>query len=271
MRPSGRAHDQLRELSFTRNYTVHAEGSVLVAFGDTKVLCTASVEEGVPRFLKGKGQGWITAEYGMLPRATSTRTVREASRGKLGGRTQEIQRLIGRAREADSPVGQPLGTARQGEIVSRLRHAHRRGCARRIGGRADLQGARRRGIEPHRHGICATRTGLAATGGDVEEIRTARSARQRTQHHGPRIGRIEHVLGQRIEPALGRSRDSRGIEAGREPEDRARNRQQRDRAAKHEHAVRTTENRALVHRILPSNHAAERRINAAVRRGTLCL
>jgi len=97
MRPSGRAHDQLRELSFTRNYTVHAEGSVLVAFGDTKVLCTASVEEGVPRFLKGKGQGWITAEYGMLPRSTHTRSGREASRGKQGGRTLEIQRLIGRS------------------------------------------------------------------------------------------------------------------------------------------------------------------------------
>ena len=100
MRPSGRAHDQLRELSFTRNYTVHAEGSVLVAFGDTKVLCTASVEEGVPRFLKGKGQGWITAEYGMLPRSTHTRSGREASRGKQGGRTLEIQRLIGRSLRA---------------------------------------------------------------------------------------------------------------------------------------------------------------------------
>ena len=86
MRPSGRAPDELRELSFTRNYTVHAEGSVLVAFGNTKVLCTASVEEGVPRFLKGKGQGWLTAEYGMLPRSTHTRSGREASRGKQGGR-----------------------------------------------------------------------------------------------------------------------------------------------------------------------------------------
>ena len=100
MRPSGRAPDQLRELSFTRNYTVHAEGSVLVAFGNTKVLCTASVEEGVPRFLKGKGQGWLTAEYGMLPRATNTRMRREAASGKQGGRTVEIQRLIGRALRA---------------------------------------------------------------------------------------------------------------------------------------------------------------------------
>lgn len=100
MRPSGRQPDQLRDISFTRQYTVHAEGSVLVTFGDTKVLCTASVEEGVPRFLKGKGQGWITAEYGMLPRATHTRSGREASRGKQGGRTLEIQRLIGRSLRA---------------------------------------------------------------------------------------------------------------------------------------------------------------------------
>lgn len=99
MRPSGRAHDQLREISITRQYTKHAEGSVLVKFGDTHVLCTASVIEGVPRFLKNGSvkQGWLTAEYGMLPRATSDRTEREAVRGKQGGRTQEIQRLIGRS------------------------------------------------------------------------------------------------------------------------------------------------------------------------------
>ena len=90
----------MRELSFTRNYTVHAEGSVLVAFGNTKVLCTASVEDGVPRFLKGKGQGWLTAEYSMLPRSTHTRSGREATRGKQGGRTLEIQRLIGRSLRA---------------------------------------------------------------------------------------------------------------------------------------------------------------------------
>ena len=100
MRPSGRAPDQMREVSFTRHYTKHAEGSVLVAFGDTQVLCTASVEDGVPRFLKGKGQGWSTAEYGMLPRATHTRSGREAARGKQGGRTLEIQRLIGRSLRA---------------------------------------------------------------------------------------------------------------------------------------------------------------------------
>jgi ribonuclease PH len=100
MRPSGRAQDQLREIHFTRNFTRHAEGSVLVAFGDTKVICTASVEEKVPGFLKGQGQGWITAEYGMLPRSTGTRMGREASRGKQGGRTMEIQRLIGRSLRA---------------------------------------------------------------------------------------------------------------------------------------------------------------------------
>jgi ribonuclease PH len=100
MRPSGRQLDQLRDIRFTRQYTRYGEGSVLVEFGHTKVLCTASVEENVPRFLKGKGQGWITAEYGMLPRSTHTRNQREASRGKQGGRTLEIQRLIGRSLRA---------------------------------------------------------------------------------------------------------------------------------------------------------------------------
>ncbi|HEB60104.1 MAG TPA: ribonuclease PH [Gammaproteobacteria bacterium] len=100
MRPSGRAPDELRDIRFTRNYTRHAEGSVLVEFGDTKVICTASVENRVPPFLKGKGQGWVTAEYGMLPRSTGSRMGREAARGKQGGRTMEIQRLIGRSLRA---------------------------------------------------------------------------------------------------------------------------------------------------------------------------
>src|SRR5499427_5730678 len=99
-RPSGRAPDELRHVRFARRPTKHAEGSVLVEFGDTQVLCTASIEEIVPAFLRGKGQGWITAEYGMLPRATHTRTAREAARGKQSGRTQEIQRLIGRSLRA---------------------------------------------------------------------------------------------------------------------------------------------------------------------------
>ena len=99
-RPSGRAPDELRHVRFSRRYAKHAEGAVLVEFGDTQVLCTASVEEVVPPFLRGKGQGWITAEYGMLPRATHTRTAREAARGKQSGRTQEIQRLIGRSLRA---------------------------------------------------------------------------------------------------------------------------------------------------------------------------
>ena len=99
-RPSGRKPEQLRELVITRHFTMHAEGSVLVAFGNTKVLCTASIEEKVPGFLKGKGEGWVTAEYGMLPRATHTRGDREAARGKQSGRTQEIQRLIGRSLRA---------------------------------------------------------------------------------------------------------------------------------------------------------------------------
>ena len=99
-RPSGRPAEQLRELRIARHHTMHAEGSVLVTFGNTQVLCTASVEEKVPGFLRGKGQGWITAEYGMLPRSTHTRTDREAARGKQSGRTQEIQRLIGRSLRA---------------------------------------------------------------------------------------------------------------------------------------------------------------------------
>lgn len=100
MRPSGRTAQQIRPVTITRNYTRHAEGSVLIEFGDTKVLCTASVDRNVPRFLKGKGQGWVTAEYGMLPRSTHSRMDREAARGKQGGRTVEIQRLIGRSLRA---------------------------------------------------------------------------------------------------------------------------------------------------------------------------
>ncbi|MCC7198362.1 MAG: ribonuclease PH [Gammaproteobacteria bacterium] len=100
MRPSRRAPDELRAVRFTRHFTRHAEGSVLVEFGDTRVLCTASVENGVPSFLRNSGQGWVTAEYGMLPRATHTRSAREAAKGKQGGRTLEIQRLIGRSLRA---------------------------------------------------------------------------------------------------------------------------------------------------------------------------
>jgi ribonuclease PH len=100
MRPSNRQPDEMRAIRITRNYTKHAEGSVLIEFGDTKVICTASVEEKVPGFLRGKGQGWVTAEYGMLPRSTGSRMRREASGGKQGGRTMEIQRLIGRALRA---------------------------------------------------------------------------------------------------------------------------------------------------------------------------
>jgi ribonuclease PH len=106
MRPSGRPPDQLRDIRFTRRYTRHAEGSVLVEFGDTKVLCNVSIDEKVPGFLKGKGQGWVTAEYGMLPRSTGQRMQREAASGKQGGRTQEIQRLIGRSLRAATDLKQ---------------------------------------------------------------------------------------------------------------------------------------------------------------------
>ena len=100
MRPSKRAPDEMRKINITRNYTKHAEGSVLIEFGDTKVICTASVENRVPGFLRGKGQGWVTAEYGMLPRSTGNRMRRESTSGKQGGRTMEIQRLIGRSLRA---------------------------------------------------------------------------------------------------------------------------------------------------------------------------
>ena len=100
MRPSDRAPDEMRHIRITRNYTMHAEGSVMVEFGNTRVLCNATIEERVPGFLRGKGQGWVTAEYGMLPRSTNSRMGREAARGKQGGRTMEIQRLIGRSLRA---------------------------------------------------------------------------------------------------------------------------------------------------------------------------
>jgi len=105
MRKNGRSTDSLRDITITRNFIKHAEGSVLIEFGDTKVICTASVEESVPPFLRGKGSGWVTAEYSMLPRATHTRSAREAAKGKLGGRTHEIQRLIGRSLRAVTDLG----------------------------------------------------------------------------------------------------------------------------------------------------------------------
>lgn len=100
MRLNNRANDELRNITITRDYNKYAEGSVLIAVGDTKIICTASIEEKLPPFLKDSGQGWITSEYSMLPRSTGTRMIRESSRGKVGGRTQEIQRLIGRALRA---------------------------------------------------------------------------------------------------------------------------------------------------------------------------
>jgi ribonuclease PH len=117
IRPSNRAADELRPVSFTRQFTRHAEGSVLVKFGDTHVLCTASIEETVPSFLRGKGQGWVTAEYGMLPRSTHTRSPREAAKGKQSGRTQEIQRLIGRSITIDCDVLQADGGTRTASIT----------------------------------------------------------------------------------------------------------------------------------------------------------
>jgi ribonuclease PH len=147
-RSSGRQPQQLREITITRQFTRHAEGSVLITFGDTRVICTATVEAGVPRFLRGKGEGWVTAEYGMLPRSTDSRMGREAARGKQGGRTVEIQRLIGRSLRAaldlkalgentitiDCDVIQADGGTRTASItgacvalVDALRHMQRKG------------------------------------------------------------------------------------------------------------------------------------------------
>jgi len=152
VRPSGRAADQLRPISIERHYTRHAEGSVLVSFGDTKVLCTASVEERVPGFLRGKSEGWVTAEYGMLPRATNSRSQREAAAGKQGGRTLEIQRLIGRALravvdraalgersitldcdvlQADGGTGTAAITGAYVALVDAIRHLQKRGALKR--------------------------------------------------------------------------------------------------------------------------------------------
>ena len=120
MRPSKRAPGELRPIEIIRRYTKHAEGSVLVKFGDTHVLCTASVDEKVPPFLKGQGQGWVTAEYGMLPRSTGTRTDREAARGKQTGRTQEIQRLIGRSLRSVVDMGKLLMLFHRHATASRI-------------------------------------------------------------------------------------------------------------------------------------------------------
>ncbi len=128
MRPSGRAPDQMREVRFEPGFTRHAEGSCLVSFGDTRVLVTASVEDKVPPFLRGKGQGWVTAEYGMLPRATHTRGNREAAKGKQSGRTQEIQRLIGRIASRGgrpSQAWRAAGDRRLRRDPGRRRHPHR--------------------------------------------------------------------------------------------------------------------------------------------------
>ena len=128
-RPSGRASDQLRTITIERHYTRHAEGSVLIGFGDTRVLCTASIEDRVPPLLRGKGEGWVTAEYGMLPRATHTRMQREAARGGQGGRTMEIQRLIGRSLRAcvdRQGPGRACHHPRLRRDPGRWRHPHRR-------------------------------------------------------------------------------------------------------------------------------------------------
>ena len=166
VRRDGREPDALRPVKFTRSFTRYAEGSVLVEFGDTRVLCTASIEEGVPGFLRGKGQGWVTAEYGMLPRATHTRGAREAARGKQSGRTQEIQRLIGRSLRAAlnlSRAGRAHRHARLRRAAGRWRHAHRVSDGRLRGAGRCLRASwsREKGIVNPLHGqVAAVSVGI---------------------------------------------------------------------------------------------------------------
>jgi len=166
IRPSGRAPDQLRDIRLTRNYTKHAEGSVLVEFGDTRVICNVSVEDKVPPFLKGKNQGWVTAEYGMLPRSTNQRMQREAARGRQEGRTQEIQRLIGRSLRTavdlrllgertftvDCDVIQADGGTRTASITG--------GCVALVDAIRRLQKQGPLGQDPLRHLIASVSTGV---------------------------------------------------------------------------------------------------------------
>lgn len=165
-RPSGREPSQMRAISFERNYTCHAEGSVLVSFGRTKVICTASLTPGVPGFLRGKGQGWLTAEYGMLPRSTGSRMDREAARGKQGGRTVEIQRLIGRSLRAavdlsalgentlniDCDVIQADGGTRTAAISG--------ACVAVVDALNSMQRAKKLTADPLRHLIAAVSVGI---------------------------------------------------------------------------------------------------------------
>ena len=167
-RPSGRAAEQLRDISFVRHFTRHAEGSVLVSFGDTRVICTASVSEGVPRFLRGENSGWLTAEYGMLPRSTNERMGREAARGKQGGRTVEIQRLIGRSLRAavdlrklgeftinlDCDVIQADGGTRTAAISG--------ACVALVDALRTLQRDKRIETDPLRHLVAAVSVGIAS-------------------------------------------------------------------------------------------------------------
>ena len=186
MRPSGRAPDQLRKVSLEPGFSRHAEGSCLVKFGDTHVLCTASVDERVPPWLRNTGRGWVTAEYGMLPRSTHTRTDREAARGKQSGRTQEIQRLIGRSLRAVVDLtahGRAPDQHRLRRAAGRRRHAHRRDH-RRLGRaalrlRAADQGRQARGQtrSPARSPRCPAACGEGTAVLDLDYRRGFQGAR----------------------------------------------------------------------------------------------
>jgi len=185
MRPSGRQPEELRPIRLTREFTKHAEGSVLVEFGDTRVICTASVEERVPQFLKGKGQGWVTAEYGMLPRATHSRVNREAAAGKQGGRTHEIQRLIGRSLRAavdlkllgertftvDCDVIQADGGTRTASITG--------GCVALIDAIRLLRGKKLLAADPLKHLVASVSAGVYE-GAPVLDLDYAEDSRAHT-------------------------------------------------------------------------------------------
>ena len=221
-RPSGRRPDELRPLRITRHYTKHAEGSVLIEAGDTKVLCTASVEEGVPGFLKGKGRGWLTAEYGMLPRATNTRVRREAADGRQSGRTQEIQRLIGRSLRAVTD----LSATRRTHDQDRLRRAAgRRRHALRIDHRR-LRGACRCDRVVRARGLIATdprdrvcRRGVGRRGrrraGARSRLRRRFGLRHRHERRDDGKRRIRRAPGHRRGRAFLAQRDGRARHARR--------------------------------------------------------
>ena len=213
MRPSGRAPDQLRPVSLEPGFSRHAEGSCLVKFGDTHVLCTASVDERVPPWMRNTGRGWVTAEYGMLPRSTHTRTDREAARGKQSGRTQEIQRLIGRSLRAVVDLaghGRATNQYRLRRPAGRRRHPHRQhhrllgGAALRL--RAPDQGRQAHGQPDHRPGRRRLVRPVGGHAGARSRLSGRLQGAGRRQFRADRLGRHRRGAGHGRGKALQRAR-----------------------------------------------------------------